>query len=208
VKSKIFSKCDSSRAKITLSNSQKFNFDIDSLFDGYDYHSTISRSRFEMISTHLLKNLMEMLDQFLGEVSVDEILLSGGTSSIPKLQSELLEHFEGKDVKQLHAYNESVIIGLCLESSFQEKRSELVFNPSDILVKNQEGNHVLLFPKDTLLPSSTSMECLTSGDLKIYQQEDLLVSIFVSKEHSKVSFHLSKEGTMKIQVNQEEEINL
>jgi molecular chaperone DnaK (HSP70) len=188
-----------------MSNSQKFNFDIDSLFDGYDYHSAISRSRFEMISSSLLKNLMDILDEFLTNnntsvTSLDEILLSGGTCSIPKLQSDLLEHFEGKEMKQLHSFNESVIIGLCLESSFQEKRNELVFNPMDILIKSVEGKDILLFSKDTLLPSSTSIQCENSGDLKVYQQDDLLVSIFVEKE-GKVSFFLSKDGMMKIQVN-------
>ena len=90
------------RAKRTLSSNTQANIEIDSLFDGIDFNSTITRARFEDLCTDHFKKCMDPVEKVLqdakiSKADVDEIVLVGGSSRIPKVQSMLTDLFNGKE---------------------------------------------------------------------------------------------------------------
>merc|ERR1711935_347582 len=88
------------RAKRTLSSSTQAHIEIDSLFEGVDYNSTITRARFEDLCMDYFKKCMDPVEKVLRDSkiakgSVDEVVLVGGSTRIPKIQSLLAEFFNG-----------------------------------------------------------------------------------------------------------------
>merc|ERR1712093_516695 len=80
------------RAKRTLSSSTTAFIEIDALYDGIDFNTTLSRAKFEEMNMHLFKKTMEPVDRVLRDAkssksSVDEVVLVGGSTRIPKIQT-------------------------------------------------------------------------------------------------------------------------
>ena len=167
-----------------------------------------------MLSSFIIKNIIEKIKEFLEGEEYDEIYLTGGTSSIPKLQSEIFEEFkkENQQLNQKHQLNESVIIGLCIEASLYDEKEEeikkekkIFLNPIELNLKNEKNEMITIVEKDQILPISTSIQSTNSGMLMIYQGEDDLISqIFIEKESTKIDFHLSENGDLKINFNDQE----
>ena len=90
------------RAKRTLSSSTNAIIECDSLFNGIDFNSSISRARFENICDDLFRKTMLPVEQVLNDAKisknkVDEIVLVGGSTRIPKIQELLKSFFNGKE---------------------------------------------------------------------------------------------------------------
>merc|ERR1719473_1088192 len=90
------------RAKRTLSSSTQAHIEIDSLFDGIDFNATITRARFEDLCMDYFKKCMEpcekvMRDSKISKNQVHEVVLVGGSTRIPKIQSLLADFFNGKE---------------------------------------------------------------------------------------------------------------
>src|ERR1700712_2360666 len=86
------------RAKRTLSNGASTTVEIDSLFDGEDFNAQITRARFEDLNAKAFKGTLEPVEQVLKDANidkskVDEIVLVGGSTRIPKVQKLLTEFF-------------------------------------------------------------------------------------------------------------------
>ena len=95
------------RAKRTLSSSTQASVEIDSLFDGHDFYTTITRARFEDLCAHLFKKTLEpvenaLRDAKLSKGAIHEVVLVGGSTRIPKIQKML----------QVSKFNESIRLGL------------------------------------------------------------------------------------------------
>merc|ERR1712135_259948 len=93
------------RAKRTLSASAQANIEIDSLFEGIDFYTSITRARFEELCSDLFKNTLEpvekaLRDAKLDKASVDDIVLVGGSTRIPKIQKLLQDFFNGKELNK------------------------------------------------------------------------------------------------------------
>merc|ERR1740138_1200595 len=91
------------RAKRALSSATQAVIEIDSLYDGIDYNSTITRARFEDLNMDYFKKCMAPIEKVLkdsqiSKAQVDEIVLVGGSTRIPKIQSMLSEYFNGKEL--------------------------------------------------------------------------------------------------------------
>jgi L1 cell adhesion molecule like protein len=89
------------RAKRTLSSSTQAHIEIDSLFEGTDFNSIITRARFEDLNMDYFKKCMEPVEKVLKDASlsksqIDEIVLVGGSTRIPKVQELLTTFFNGK----------------------------------------------------------------------------------------------------------------
>ena len=87
---------------MTLSSANVANIEIDSLFDGVDFSSTITRAKFENLCDDLCKKTMVFLDQVIvdSKISKDrihEIVLVGGTTRIPRIQQLLSEYFTARN---------------------------------------------------------------------------------------------------------------
>merc|ERR1712174_189787 len=125
------------RAKRTLSSSTQAHIEIDSLFDGIDFNSTITRARFEDLCMDQFKKCMDpcekvMRDAKIAKSAVHEVVLVGGSTRIPKVQSMLTDFFNGKEpCKSINpdeavAYGATVQAAILSGSDKSEKLSELL----------------------------------------------------------------------------------
>ncbi|KAI5383324.1 hypothetical protein KIW84_070652 [Lathyrus oleraceus] len=93
---------ESERAKRALSSQHQIRVEIESLFDGVDFSEPLTRARFEELNNDLFRKTMgpvkkAMDDAGLQENQIDEIVLVGGSTRIPKVQQLLKDFFEGKE---------------------------------------------------------------------------------------------------------------
>lgn len=110
------------RAKVTLSSSARAIVEIDSLFDGIDFNSAITRARFEDLCGDLFRKTMEpvekvLRDSGLAKTQIDEIVLVGGSTRIPKIQNMLSEFFNGKSLSKSVNPDEAVAYGAAIQAA-------------------------------------------------------------------------------------------
>merc|ERR1711976_140673 len=110
------------RAKRTLSSSTKANIEIDSLFEGIDFNSSITRARFEDLCGDYFRNTMVpvekvMRDAGMSKSQVHEVVLVGGSTRIPKIRSLIKEFFNGKDPCKSINPDEAVAYGAAVQAA-------------------------------------------------------------------------------------------
>jgi heat shock 70kDa protein 1/2/6/8 len=110
------------RAKRTLSSSTNANIEIDSLVDGLDYNTTISRAKFEEMNMDYFRKCMEPVekvirDSKLSKSQIHEIVLVGGSTRIPKVQQLLSEYFGGKELCRSINPDEAVAYGATIQAA-------------------------------------------------------------------------------------------
>merc|ERR1712146_407891 len=110
------------RAKRTLSSSTQATIEIDSLFDGIDYSCSLSRARFEELNMDYFRNSMGPVEKCLRDSGIDkknvhEIVLVGGSTRIPKVQSLLQEFFNGKEPNRSINPDEAVAFGATVQAA-------------------------------------------------------------------------------------------
>ena len=104
------------RAKRTLSNGAQTTVEIDSLFDGEDFNAQITRARFEDINATAFKSTIAPVEQVikdsgLDKKKVDEIVLVGGSTRIPRIQKLLSDYFDGKKLEKVSSLWSSNQVG-------------------------------------------------------------------------------------------------
>ena len=104
------------RAKRTLSSSTNASVEIDSLFEGIDFYTSITRARFEELNADLFRGTMEPVEKSLRDAKLDkaqiqDIVLVGGSTRIPKIQKLLQDFFNGKDLNKSINPDEAVAYG-------------------------------------------------------------------------------------------------
>ncbi|TGO76627.1 hypothetical protein BELL_0145g00050 [Botrytis elliptica] len=109
------------RAKRTLSNGASTNVEIDSLFDGEDFNAQITRARFEDLNAKAFSGTLDPVAQVLKDASidkskVDEIVLVGGSTRIPKIQKLLSEFFDNKKLEKSINPDEAVAYGAAVQA--------------------------------------------------------------------------------------------
>jgi len=90
------------RAKRTLSSAAQTSIEIDSLFDGIDFYTSITRARFEELCQDLFRSTMDPVEKVLRDAKMDkstvnEIVLVGGSTRIPKIQKLVSDFFSGRE---------------------------------------------------------------------------------------------------------------
>ncbi|KAL2794047.1 heat shock protein 70 family [Aspergillus keveii] len=110
------------RAKRTLSNATQTTVEIDSLFDGEDFNTSITRARFEDLNAKAFSGTLEPVQQVLKDSGleksqVDEIVLVGGSTRIPRIQKLLSDHFDGKKLEKSINPDEAVAYGAAATSA-------------------------------------------------------------------------------------------
>ena len=109
-------------AKKTLSNSTVASMEIDALYEGIDYNTTISRAKFEDLCSDLFRQTFApvekvLIDSKIGKSSVDEIVLVGGSTRIPKIQEQLSQFFDGKELCKSINPDEAVAYGAAVQGA-------------------------------------------------------------------------------------------
>merc|ERR1711939_949077 len=109
------------RAKRTLSNGTQTTVEIDSLFDGEDFNAQITRARFEEINSKAFQGTIQPVEQVLKDSQiekskVDDIVLVGGSTRIPRIQKLLSDFFNGKKLEKSINPDEAVAYGAAVQA--------------------------------------------------------------------------------------------
>lgn len=110
------------RAKRTLSSTAQTAIEIDSLFEGIDFYTTITRARFEELNSDLFRKCMQPVEQVLRDSKIDkskidEIVLVGGSTRIPKIQQMLSDFFNGRELNKSINPDEAVAYGAAVQAA-------------------------------------------------------------------------------------------
>ena len=110
------------RAKRTLSNSAQANIEIDSLFEGIDFYTSITRARFEELCSDLFRKTMEpvelaLRDAKMSKSDIHEVVLVGGSTRIPKIQKLLEDFMGGKQLNRSINPDEAVAYGAAVQAA-------------------------------------------------------------------------------------------
>merc|ERR1712055_146590 len=110
------------RAKRTLSASAQANIEIDSLFEGEDYYTSITRAKFEELCSDLFKGTLDpvekaMKDAKMDKSSISDIVLVGGSTRIPKIQKLLQDFFNGQELNRAINPDEAVAYGAAVQAA-------------------------------------------------------------------------------------------
>jgi len=155
------------RAKRTLSSSAQASIEIDSLYEGIDFYTSITRARFEELNLDLFRGCMTpvetvLRDSKLSKSSIHEIVLVGGSTRIPKVQQLLQEFFNGKELNKSINPDEAVAYGAAVQAAIlsghsgSSKLDELLLldvTPLTLGLETAGGVMTGLITRNTTIPT-------------------------------------------------------
>ncbi|XP_074272604.1 heat shock 70 kDa protein 18-like [Silene latifolia] len=173
------------RAKRNLSSTTETSIEIDGLFDGMDFCSTITRARFEKLNHDLFEKCLEPVDKCLNDAKMmktdlHDIVLVGGSTRIPKVQQLLQEYFNGKELSTSINPDEAVAYGAASHAAIlagvrDYKDIVLVdVTPLSLGVKVRVESMCVYIPRNTAIPTKMHKTLYTADD----DQKEATFSVF------------------------------
>jgi len=167
------------KAKRELSSSTQASIEIDSLCQGEDLYTTISRAKFEELNMDLFRKCIPPVETVIRDSGIDkskihEVVLVGGSTRIPRVQQLLSDFFNGKELNKSVNPDEAVAYGAAIQAAILTNQEDYTGNlsktvlvdvtPLSLGIETAGGIMTILIPRNTIIPTRKTEVFSTYSD--------------------------------------------
>lgn len=210
--------CES--AKRTLSTTTITTIEVESMLDGEDFSLRLSRAKFEELCSNIFQDILKPLDLLfknakMRKEEVDEVVLVGGTTRIPKIQDMISSYFNNKQLNKSLNVDESVAIGAAIQGAIlsgnqDEKIKDLLLidvTPLSYCIKTAGDIATVIVPRNTTIPTIKTMVFSNSVDnqkiasIEVYEGERQFVKDNTKLGQFDLEIPPAPRGSLQIEVS-------